>query len=170
MKKQIVYQRLIPRLFATTIDLFILAIFVTPIMSWVSPKIFFIFFKDFFVQQHIDLNDIEAIASATQSPEFMQYITISDFLGYLTALFVLHSIIMGSFFVGFWRYKSATPGKMVMRIKIADAETLLRPKTSQCIKRFFAYLTALFGIWYIIASKRHQALHDKIAGTVVIKS
>jgi uncharacterized RDD family membrane protein YckC len=169
MKRQVVYPRLVPRLFATTIDLFLLAIFATPIMNFFAPKIFLLFFQDFFIQQHVDLADAQAIASATSLAEFMQHITAGKFLGYLASLFALHAVIMGSFFVGFWIYKGATPGKMILGLRIVDAETLLKPKTSQFVKRFFAYLTALFGIWYILLNERHQALHDKIAGTVVIK-
>lgn len=74
------------------------------------------------------------------------------------------------YFIGFWIYWSATPGKMIMHMKIVDENTLQQPTKWQLIKRFFGYLTALFGIWSIIFSKQRQALHDKIAKTVVIKS
>ncbi|CAN0568580.1 unnamed protein product, partial [Ectocarpus sp. 12 AP-2014] len=51
-----------------------------------------------------------------------------------------------------------------------DALPISTPTTFQLIKRFLGYITALIGIWTILFSKKGLALHDKIAGTVVIKS
>jgi uncharacterized RDD family membrane protein YckC len=77
---------------------------------------------------------------------------------------------MGVYFVGFWRKFGATPGKMLLRMKIVDAQDYdVRPSTSRLIKRFLGYITAIIGLWSILISKQGQAMHDRIAGTVVIK-
>lgn len=72
----------------------------------------------------------------------------------------------------FWYYKSATPGKMVFRIKIVDAETLGRLSIGQTIGRYFAYIVSilplLLGLIWVAFDKRKQGWHDKLAGTLVI--
>jgi hypothetical protein len=77
---------------------------------------------------------------------------------------------MGGYFVFFWRKFGATPGKMVMRMKIVDADDYSRPSVYRLCKRFCGYVTIIIGIFSIIISKNGRATHDKIANTVVIKS
>lgn len=74
----------------------------------------------------------------------------------------------------FWIYKSATPGKIVLRLKIVDARTGLKPSNGQLIGRYFAYYVSMIplmlGIICVGIDKRKQGWHDKLAGTVVIRS
>jgi uncharacterized RDD family membrane protein YckC len=74
----------------------------------------------------------------------------------------------------FWAYKSATPGKMILKLSIVDAKTGDKPSTGQLIGRYFAYYVStiplFMGIIWVGIDKRKQGWHDKIAGTVVIKS
>jgi len=73
----------------------------------------------------------------------------------------------------FWVYRSATPGKMVVKAKIVDARTGQKPSTGQFIGRYFAYLVSMFplmlGIIWVAFDNRKQGWHDKLAGTVVIR-
>ena len=73
----------------------------------------------------------------------------------------------------FWKYKSATPGKMVFSAKIVDAKTGQKPSTIQLIVRYFAYVVSMLplmlGFLWIAFDRRKQAWHDKLAGTVVIR-
>ena len=71
----------------------------------------------------------------------------------------------------FWRYRSATPGKMLISAKIADADTFGTPSTGKLIGRYFAYILSCFfmlGFIWVAFDKRKQGWHDKLAGTVVI--
>lgn len=74
----------------------------------------------------------------------------------------------------FWIYKSATPGKMATKLTIVDAETGNKPSNSQFFVRYIAYYVSaiplLLGFIWVGIDKRKQGWHDKIAGTVVIKS
>ena len=74
----------------------------------------------------------------------------------------------------FWIYKQATPGKMVLSIRIVDATTGGPPSTGQCVGRYFAYFVSIFplglGLIWVAFDKRKQGWHDKLAGTVVIRS
>ncbi len=72
----------------------------------------------------------------------------------------------------FWKYRSATPGKMLLSLKIVDARTGKAPSTAQLVGRFFAYLVSTLplglGFLWIGFDRRKQGWHDKLAGTVVI--
>jgi len=72
----------------------------------------------------------------------------------------------------FWRFRGATPGKMLTKARIVSASNLGRPSTGQLTGRFFAYLVsfipACLGFLWIAFDKRKQGWHDKLAGTVVV--
>lgn len=74
----------------------------------------------------------------------------------------------------FWIYRSATPGKMIMGAKIVDARAYGKPSRGQLIGRYFAYYVSMLpiflGFFWIGFDKRKQGWHDKLAGTVVIKT
>jgi uncharacterized RDD family membrane protein YckC len=72
----------------------------------------------------------------------------------------------------FWRFRGATPGKMLVKAKIVRAADLGPPSTGRLIGRFFAYFVSILpiflGFLWIAFDKRKQGWHDKIAGTVVV--
>jgi uncharacterized RDD family membrane protein YckC len=74
----------------------------------------------------------------------------------------------------FWHYKSATPGKIITRMSIVDAETGGKPSFGQFIIRYIAYyisaIPLLLGFIWVGFDQRKQGWHDKIAKTVVIKN
>ncbi|MFK7974264.1 MAG: RDD family protein [Rickettsiaceae bacterium] len=169
MQKQVVYCKLIPRLFAMTIDLVILSILITPIMNLISKHIFLLFFQDFFTLYSIDVNDAAAFSRATMSVEFTNYITAKQFLAYFSTLFLLNTTCMGFYFVFFWYKFNATPGKFLMKMKLVGADNYTTPSIYQLIKRFISYATVFPGLFLIIFNAKKMALHDKLANTVVIK-
>ncbi len=71
-----------------------------------------------------------------------------------------------------WKFWSATPGKMLLGMKIVDAKTEMPMTNRQIILRTLGYIPAcaifFLGIFWISFNKRRQGWHDKIAGTVVI--
>jgi uncharacterized RDD family membrane protein YckC len=71
-----------------------------------------------------------------------------------------------------WMRWSATPGKMIMRLKVVDAKTEQPISVIQCILRAMAYFVSgslfLLGFFWIILDKKRQGWHDKIADTVVV--
>ena len=73
----------------------------------------------------------------------------------------------------FWIYKSATPGKMLIKAVIVDATTYEKPTTKQLLIRNFGYYLSLLplglGYFWVIWDKRKQGWHDKVANTVVIQ-
>lgn len=72
----------------------------------------------------------------------------------------------------FWRFRSATPGKMLIGARIVDADTGERPSTRNLVIRYFGYLLSMLpvmlGFVWIAIDPRKQAFHDKLANTVVV--
>lgn len=73
-----------------------------------------------------------------------------------------------------WFICASTPGKMAISAKIVDAATGQRPKPRQFILRYLGYyLSALplgLGFLWVAIDSRKQGWHDKLAGTVVIRT
>src|SRR5262245_17832811 len=74
----------------------------------------------------------------------------------------------------FWMYRQATPGKMLIGAKIVDEQPLGTPSTGQLMRRYFAYylstIVLLLGFFWVGWDARKQGWHDKLAGTLVIRS
>lgn len=75
--------------------------------------------------------------------------------------------------IWFWMQKQATPGKMLLSLRVVDAQTGHALTFGQSIGRYLSYFVAgiPFGlgfIWVAFDSKK-QGWHDKLAGTVVIR-
>ncbi len=91
-----------------------------------------------------------------------------------TGSFLAQLLLPAVLIVGFWVWKSATPGKMVISAKIVDAKTLGEPSMGQLIVRYIGYFISAFvfglGFLWVAFDKRKQGWHDKIAGTLVIKT
>ena len=90
--------------------------------------------------------------------------------GSLLAQLLLPAVLI----VGFWVWKAATPGKMVISAEIVDAKTLGKPSAGQLIVRYIGYFISAFvfglGFLWVAFDKRKQGWHDKIAGTLVVKT
>lgn len=81
------------------------------------------------------------------------------------------AIIAGALFI---YYRQATPGKMLLGLRVVDAKTLGNPSFAQALGRQLAYLLSsivlMLGFIWIAFDGRKQGWHDKLAGTVVIRS
>ena len=75
-----------------------------------------------------------------------------------------------------WRYRSATPGLMVVSARIADAATLAPASIGKLTLRAVVLLVMwlipilLIGVLWVGFDGRKQGWHDKIAGTVVVRN
>jgi len=88
--------------------------------------------------------------------------------------FLLNWLLPAVAVILFWVYRQATPGKMAIGAKIVDAKTLGQPSTGQLIGRYLGYYVSIIPlflglIWVGIDAKK-QGFHDKLAGTVVVRS
>ena len=74
----------------------------------------------------------------------------------------------------FWQRRQATPGKMAISARVVDAETGAPLTVGQCIGRYLAYFASVLplclGLIWVAFDPRRQAWHDKLAGSVVVRS
>lgn len=117
------------------------------------------------------------------------YVIDSVFLGILAAIFVslidrfapeasvvffpTYYLIYSIIIISFWVHRGATPGKILMHIKIVDAETGGKPRLGQCIGRYAGYIVSalilFLGFLWVVFDARKQGWHDKLSGTLVIR-
>jgi len=73
----------------------------------------------------------------------------------------------------FWVYRQATPGKMLLSMRIQHAETGKPISWGQSIGRYLAYFVStvplFLGLIWVAFDKKKQGWHDKLAHTVVVK-
>ncbi|MFT7404299.1 MAG: putative RDD family membrane protein YckC [Zhongshania sp.] len=85
---------------------------------------------------------------------------------------VLNYILPAIVVLLFWVYKSATPGKLILKLRIVDAKTGEKPSTAQWLLRYLGYYLSavvfMLGFIWVGFDRRKQGWHDKIARTVVI--
>ncbi|MBJ6983014.1 RDD family protein [Luteimonas sp. MC1572] len=74
----------------------------------------------------------------------------------------------------FWLYRQATPGKMAVSARVVDARTGGTISTGQAVGRYLAYFLSMLplflGLIWVAFDPKKQGWHDKLAGTVVIRS
>jgi len=138
--QQFVYVGFWPRVGASIIDTILMLIICLPLVTW-------IYGSDYWMSEKL-----------IQGP--------ADFL--ITWVAPAIAVVL------FWIYRQATPGKMVISAKIVDAKTGGKPSTGQLIGRYLGYYVStiplLLGFIWVGIDKRKQGWHDKLAGTLVVRS
>lgn len=148
------------RMLANIIDTFLSIIIVYPIYE----------FADFILGPD---KTQAMLASGELHPNEITTQQLIEVVSRQLAIFSFQALALVAVIIGFWVYRSATPGKIFMKIKIVDERTNDKPSTIRLVVRCFSYIISLLplglGFIMIYYSKKHQGLHDKIAGTAVIK-
>ena len=180
LKKQIHYVGFMPRLMATLIDVVVISTVFYPVFTAIA----WLTFGDSDPAGSLgaivapDLQGAksfsEVISIIRNNQEFWQQIEEQKILVKVVLQYALQLVSLLLFIWGFWVYNAATPGKMLLSMRIADAETFEKPTKRQFTIRVFSYFISFFvcllGFLWIGANKRKRGWHDKMAGTVVIKS
>jgi uncharacterized RDD family membrane protein YckC len=77
------------------------------------------------------------------------------------------------YYVYFWSNHAATPGKMMLGLRVVMAETGEYMDAGQAILRYVGYIVSGLalglGFLWIIWDPKKQGWHDKIAKTTVVK-
>lgn len=73
-----------------------------------------------------------------------------------------------------WMIWSSSPGKILLGLKIVDAESGQKLKFGQAVVRYLGYFPAIIvffvGLIWVAFDGRKQGWHDKMAKTVVIRT
>jgi uncharacterized RDD family membrane protein YckC len=158
------------RMIAATIDSFLIMLFIAPVIDWI--------FLHFYGPVPVDwtglqkkMNDAQDERAANEL--FWRTLSESGFILRWWVNSIWQFIVLAAATGYCWRRWSATPGKMAMGIKVADATTEAPISDRQIIIRLFGYVVSsvvlLMGFFWIGFDKRRQAWHDKLANTVVIR-
>lgn len=88
--------------------------------------------------------------------------------------FLISWIFPAAAVILFWLKKQATPGKMAVKVRVVDAHTGKTLTVGQSIGRYLGYFAAAIplglGLLWVAFDSKKQGWHDKLAGTVVIRS
>lgn len=91
---------------------------------------------------------------------------------YWVSVLVISFLIVAVYFIGFWRWRGQTPGKLALRITVIrfSGEPV---SWGGAVMRFLGYIisAAVFfaGFFWIAYDGRRQGWHDKLAETYVIR-
>lgn len=160
------YASLNRRMIAITIDTGIAMFTIAPAINWILDN--------FTHAREITLEELSAIQEnkETAAREFLNLLISSGKLSELLLSSALQMVTLLLASAICWKLCSATPGKMLLRLKVLDAETEQPMTNRQIIRRALGYIPAcavfFLGIFWISFNKRRQGWHDKYAGTVVI--
>ena len=88
------------------------------------------------------------------------------------AAFLVNWGIPGAVLIAFWIKRGATPGLMVFKAEVVDAQTQGRVDFWQALTRYVGYFIAVppifAGLAWVAIDVRKQGWHDKMARTVVV--
>lgn len=180
LKKQIHYVGLYPRVLATMVDVSLFAIVLYPLsfaLAWLvfgsqSPGHEI---EPLLAQSIKGVNSLaELVYNLSANDALWQYVADHHLILKLAIQYIMQVFVILGLIGGFWLYKSATPGKMLLSMHIVDAKTFGTPSRKQYLLRLLGYFVStvflLLGFIWIGVNKRKRGWHDIIAGTVVVKS
>lgn len=157
-----IYPNFNKRMIAVTLDS-ILLMLLTPVFDWIAP---------------INRNSLRDIAiPANDSPSHVssiiqQVLSNEAFVQSWSHNFALQIITYLLYSGICWYLWSATPGKMIMQMKIVQAKTHQRITMVNILLRLCGYIISssflLLGIFWIGMNKRHRGWHDYLGDTEVI--
>jgi uncharacterized RDD family membrane protein YckC len=86
---------------------------------------------------------------------------------------LLVNLAAAAIVVAFWVKRQATPGKMLMGLRIVDASSGGPVPLGRYVVRYLGYILSglilMLGYLWIIWDPKRQGWHDKLAGTVVVR-
>lgn len=160
-KQQSKYPTFNRRMLAATIDSILLLAF-TPLVNILAP-----IQMESLGHYTIDPNDPHS------SQRFLMYVLNNEeFVRSWTSNFMMQMVFWCVYSAIFWHFWSATPGKMLLRMKVVDSKTEGRINDLQVFLRAAGYLiSATFfclGFFWIAFNKKRRGWHDYLGDTVVI--
>jgi uncharacterized RDD family membrane protein YckC len=166
---RIEYGRFGSRMFASTLDMGLILLVALPLVQFLMNRLF----------PPIDFNSVAAIIGPPEVrsnpyklyPAVWRVIREQHILQRALAQNLMQVAFIGVYVLPFWLRYSATPGKMLMGLRIRDMQSGEPMTPRQCVIRFLGYfvsgLPLCLGFIWIFLNKKRRGFHDFIAGTVV---
>lgn len=163
------YATIHQRMMAASIDSLIILMLFAPLMDMVVLHYFPITAFD------VQAVDAQINSGAPASQALKVFFQNSQESGVFRRWWINSSLQFAVFFIMSavcWYFWSATPGKMITRIKVVDAATEQPISLKQILLRILGYCvvicSGMIGFFWAGFDKRHQGWHDKMAGTVLL--
>ncbi|MEI7669204.1 MAG: RDD family protein [Pseudomonadota bacterium] len=159
------------RFIASSIDMFIIMIFSSPIIEFIDGRMFVPINIDKFniFTDPTILNDLQKFL-----PAFLQFVKENQLIERSIFTNLIELFFVAIYILPFWFYYSSTPGKMLFRLKIKDSITGIDMTHQQSIIRFIGYIISFLpltlGFIWISLNKKKLGFHDMIAKTIVVVS
>lgn len=165
------YATFTSRMMASVIDIVLTAIFLVPLFSIIQNAMDLGFFHTV-IENTVKTNGALTVDGLMRELQFWPQEQIRLEILKVLKFNTIELAVTTPIILLFWVYRSATPGKMILRMKIVDAKTGGAPSKAQLIGRYFGYFLSTLplglGFLWIYYDKKKQGWHDKLAGTVVI--
>lgn len=162
------YPGFISRMFAAVLDLMLASVIVIPICNILYGALYDSPPPSIEYRQKLAL----AYEKKTPVPKEELFQNLGNTKWYVEQF--IQMLLLGIFVLFFWNKYQATPGKMLLNMKIIDHKTMGKPTPVQYLTRLLGYaVSAIFfglGIFYILINKERRAWHDLLAGTLVIST
>lgn len=151
--------------------------YISVLLDLIIIVLFLQFCSQAFNQLFMNSEELSQIAAKhqMQAPLSIEEKTTQSRLGKLWILNQIVQFIMLFCYVAYmWVRFAATPGKLLLGLRVVDAQTFEKMTLKQATKRFFSFILSVaplfLGFLWSNFNKRCQTWHDKIAGTVVVTS
>lgn len=152
----LVYAGLHRRLFAAVLDACIIALIMSPFNQWLMAYAY---------------RDVDWLMVQQSGSEPGIFITSGLAVG-LSKLIQTQFTVFAIYSLVFWHFYAATPGKLLLRLRVVNATTEEKINDWQALGRVFAYLAAvlpfMLGIFAMEWNPRHRGWHDRLARTAVV--
>jgi uncharacterized RDD family membrane protein YckC len=153
------------RLLSAALDMFIISILIIPFSQIIS----YLGLGEEIVNMQ---TTSEAMLDEVDMFTFMRILYDSGVILHVILMQLVLFLVIGIYMITLWFKKGSTPAKMLFKCKIVDATTYNKISLKQGIIRFLSIplsiLPIFMGLFMIDFSSKRQALHDKIANTIVI--
>lgn len=155
------------RLLASSVDMILISILMIPLSQMIAMFGLGDELMQIQMKPELLMNDIDGAT-------MMKILFESGVMSHILLMQGIIGFLIGFSMVWFWSKKGATPGKMLFRCKVLNADNLQNITYKQGIVRFLSLplsiLPLLIGLFMIDFTKNRQSLHDKIAKTIVVYS
>ena len=158
-----------PRVGASIIDTILVALLTAPLIYWV--------YGAEGAGLDLDVGDLVAAVFAWDTSRLLFYLSslMTDLITPRGPLDVLINwVLPAAVIIVFWLTREATPGKMAVGAHVVDAKTGNAISVGQGIVRYLGYYVSIFtlflGLLWVAFDPRKQGFHDKLAGTVVVRT
>jgi hypothetical protein len=169
-KKQVSYPQIFSRLLSAMLDMTILTFLTSPLMEYVSLRLFKANFGEYAKLNNLSLEGRNDMESIIRSQGFMDQTAIEQYVYFFGEYMIFQYLLFSIYFIFMWTKFGTSVGKFLFKINVVDYRTLSKPTLISSVLRYIGYTTAPIGIIVALFNEERRTIHDMVSNTMVIKS